>query len=117
MRLSDTQRLITGKTAPLGEFARAMRRLHIDGPLLGGLLLISALGLVVLYSAVGESMRLWMNQVIRLGVAIIAMFVVAQVPPGFLRRWTPWAYIGGLILLGTLSKGRKKRGSSLPPPQ
>ena len=99
MRLSDTQRLITGKSAPLGDFARAMRRLHIDGPLLGGLLLISALGLIVLYSAVGESMRLWMNQLIRLGVALVAMFIVAQIPPGFLRRWTPWAYIGGLILL------------------
>jgi rod shape determining protein RodA len=100
MRLSDTQRLLTGKAAPLGDFARAMRRLHIDGPLLGGLLLISALGLVVLYSAVGESMRLWTNQLIRLGVALVAMFVVAQIPPGFLRRWTPWAYVGGLILLG-----------------
>jgi len=99
MRLSDTQRLITGKSAPLGDFARAMRRLHIDGPLLGGLLLISALGLIVLYSAVGESMRLWMNQLVRLGVALVAMFIVAQIPPGFLRRWTPWAYIGGLILL------------------
>jgi rod shape determining protein RodA len=99
MRLSDTQRLGTGKTAPLGDFARAMRRLHIDGPLLGGLLLISALGLIVLYSAVGESMRLWMNQLIRLGAALVAMFVVAQIPPGFLRRWTPWAYVGGLILL------------------
>jgi len=99
MRLSDTQRLITGKSAPLGDFARAMRRLHIDGPLLGGLLLISALGLIVLYSAVGESMRLWMNQLIRLGVALVSMFIVAQIPPGFLRRWTPWAYIGGLILL------------------
>jgi len=99
MRLSDTQRVIVGKTAPLGDFARAMRRLHIDGPLLGGLLLISALGLVVLYSAVGENMRLWMNQVIRLGVALVAMVIVAQIPPGFLRRWTPWAYVGGLILL------------------
>ncbi len=100
MRLSDTQRLITGKAAPLGDFGRAMRRLHIDGPLLGGLLLISALGLVVLYSAVGESMRLWMNQLIRLGVALVAMIIVAQIPPGFLRRWTPWAYFGGLVLLG-----------------
>jgi len=100
MRLSDTQRLITGKAAPLGDFGRAMRRLHIDGPLLGGLLLISALGLVVLYSAVGESMRLWMNQLVRLGVALVAMIIVAQIPPGFLRRWTPWAYFGGLVLLG-----------------
>jgi rod shape determining protein RodA len=99
MRLSDTQRLLTGKTAPLGDFARAMRRLHIDGPLLGGLLLVCALGLVVLYSAVGESMRLWLNQAIRLGVALVAMLVVAQFSPDFLRRWTPWAYVGGLILL------------------
>jgi len=114
MRLSDTQRLITGKAAPLGDFGRAMRRLHIDGPLLGGLLLISALGLVVLYSAVGESMRLWMNQLIRLGVALVAMIIVAQIPPGFLRRWTPWAYFGGLILLvlvlltGEVSQGARR---------
>ena len=99
MRLSDTQRLLTGKTAPLGDFARALRHLHVDGPLLGGLRLVCALGLVGLYSAVGESMRLWVNQVIRLGVALVAMLVVAQFSPDFLRRWTPWAYIGGLVLL------------------
>ena len=99
MRFSDTQRLITGKVAPLGDFSRVMRRLNIDGPLLGGILLICALGLVVLYSAVGENMRLWINQLIRLGVALIGMFIVAQMPPDFLRRWTPWGYLGGLILL------------------
>jgi rod shape determining protein RodA len=27
------------------------------------------------------------------------MFAVAQMPPDFLRRWTPWGYLGGLILL------------------
>jgi rod shape determining protein RodA len=27
------------------------------------------------------------------------MLVVAQMPPDFLRRWTPWGYIAGLILL------------------
>jgi rod shape determining protein RodA len=99
MRLTDTQRLVTGKAEPLGELSRAVRRLHLDGPLLGGLLLICALGLVVLYSAVGENMRLWLNQVIRLGVALIAMLVAAQVSPDFLRRWTPWAYLGGMVLL------------------
>ncbi|MDJ0701115.1 MAG: rod shape-determining protein RodA [Woeseiaceae bacterium] len=76
-----------------------MRRLHIDGPLLTGLLLVCAVGLFVLYSAVSESTRLLMNQVIRLGVAIVAMVVVAQLSPDLLRRWTPWAYLGGLILL------------------
>ena len=99
MRFSDTQRLISGKAATLGNFSRGMRRLNIDGPLLGGILLICTLGLVVLYSAVGENMRLWLNQLVRLGVALIAMFVVAQMPPDFLRRWTPWGYLGGLILL------------------
>jgi len=99
MRLSDTHRLITGKAAPLGDFSRVVRRLNIDGPLLGGILLICALGLVVLYSAVGENTRLLFNQIIRLGIALVAMFVVAQMPPDFLRRWTPWAYLGGLILL------------------
>ncbi|HSN52818.1 MAG TPA: rod shape-determining protein RodA [Woeseiaceae bacterium] len=99
MRLTDTQRLVTGKAEPLGDFSRALRRLHLDGPLLGGLLLISAFGLIVLYSAVGENMRLWLNQVIRLGVALVALLVAAQVSPDLLRRWTPWAYLGGMVLL------------------
>jgi len=99
MRLSDTQRLLAPKAAPLTDFARLMRKLHIDGPLLVGLLLICGLGLFVLYSAVGESSRLLMNQVVRLGVAFVAMLIVAQLPPGFLRRWTPWGYLLGLVLL------------------
>jgi rod shape determining protein RodA len=99
MRLTDTHRLVSRKAAPLSDFAGLMRRLNIDGPLLSGLLLICTIGLVVLYSAVSESMLLWLNQVVRLGVAIVAMLIVAQMPPDFLRRWTPWGYFGGLILL------------------
>ena len=99
MRLSDTQRFLTSKAAPLSDFALLLRRLHIDGPLLVGLLLICGFGLFVLYSAVGESNRLLMNQVIRLGVAFVAMLIVAQLPPDFLRRWTPWGYLAGLALL------------------
>ena len=112
MRLSDTHRLITRKTAPLGDFGRALRRLNIDGPLLGGLILICALGLVVLYSAVGENMHLWLNQVVRLGVALVAMIIVAQIPPDFLRRWTPWAYLAGTVLLVlVLTTGEVGRGA------
>jgi len=99
MRLSDTQRLVTGKAAPLRKAGNILRRLRIDGPLLGGILLICALGLVVLYSAVGESTRLLINQAIRLGVALIAMLVVAHMSPDFLRRWTPWGFLAGLVLL------------------
>ena len=114
MRLSETQRLITGKIAPLGDFGRLVRKLRVDGPLFGGILLICALGLVVLYSAVGESTRLLMNQVVRLGVALVAMFIMAQMSPDFLRRWTPWGFLAGLVLLvlvlttGEVSQGARR---------
>ena len=114
MRVSQTQRMVAGAAAPLGNFGRLMRRLHVDGPLLGGLLLISAFGLFVLYSAVGENLRLWMSQLVRFGVALVAMLVVAQLSPDFLRRWTPLAYVGGLVLLllvlltGDVSQGARR---------
>jgi rod shape determining protein RodA len=99
MRPIETQHLSLSGTEPVSRFSRLAGRLNIDGPLLGGLLLICGFGLLVLYSAVGENSRLLVNQAIRLGVAIVAMFVIAQLPPDFLRRWTPWAYLIGLILL------------------
>ncbi len=112
MALGDTQRLLTPKAAPLSDFTLLMRRLHVDGPLLGGLLLICGFGLFILYSAVGESNRLLMNQVVRLSVAFVGMFVVAQLPPDFLRRWTPWGYLAGLILLVlVLTKGDVGQGA------
>ncbi len=99
MRFSDTSRLIERKAAPLSDLSRIMRRLNIDGPLLGALLLTSGLGLIVLYSAVGENMELWLQQCVRLFVALVAMLIVAQLPPDLMRRWTPWGYLIGLILL------------------
>jgi rod shape determining protein RodA len=99
MRPSNTQQPFLGKAVPLRNFGLIYRRLRIDGPLLGGILLICALGLVVLYSAVGENMRLWTSQIVRLGVALVAMLVAAQMSPDFLRRWTPWGFLGGTVLL------------------
>ncbi len=114
MASTEATRFLTTKAAPLSDFAGLMRRLHIDGPLLGGLLLVCAFGLFVLYSAVGESNRLLMNQVVRLGAAFVAMLIVAQMPPDFLRRWTIWGYIAGVILLvlvlaiGEVSQGARR---------
>ncbi len=99
MAHADSTRLLTAKAAPLSNFAGLIRRLHIDVPLLGGLILICGFGLFILYSAVGESNRLLMNQTVRLGAGFVAMLIVAQMPPDFLRRWTPWGYGAGLILL------------------
>lgn len=105
MRISDTTRIFERKAAPLSGMSLLLRKLHIDGPLLGGLMLICGFGLVVLYSAVGERPDLLVQQLIRLGVAFAALFIVAQLPPDMLRRWTPWAYLGGLGLLSLVLIG------------
>lgn len=111
IRLSETQRMLSHK-APLRTFSGLVRRLNVDGPLLSGLLLICVFGLFVLYSAAGENFGLLINQALRLGVALIAMLIVAQLPPDFLRRWTPWGYAAGLLLLVlVLTKGDVGQGA------
>ena len=112
MRLSDTQRIFSPKHNSALNLSSLIRNLNIDGPLLGGLLLICVFGLFVLYSAAGENSRLIINQSIRLGVALVGMLIVAQLPPDFLRRWTPWAYaIGLLLLILVLTKGDVGQGA------
>ncbi|MDH5500095.1 MAG: rod shape-determining protein RodA [Gammaproteobacteria bacterium] len=114
MRFSDTQGLFERNEAPLSNVARMMRKLNLDGPLLGGLLLISGFGLVVLYSAVGANTELWIQQCIRLGIALTTMFLVAQLPPDLMRRWAPWGYFAGLgllimvLVLGEVGKGAQR---------
>lgn len=112
MRLSETQRIFSPNTHSMSGFGALVRNLNVDVPLLGGVLLISVFGLFVLYSAAGEDSQLIINQSIRLGVALVAMLIVAQLPPDFLRRWTPWGYIAGLILLVlVLTKGDVGQGA------
>ena len=112
MRFSGTEELFERRTLPLGDMARFLRQVHIDGPLLGCLLLICSLGLVVLYSAVGENLDLWRQQCVRLSIGLTALFVVAQVPPGVMRRWAPWGYAAGLLLLAmVLLKGEVGQGA------
>lgn len=73
--------------------------LHIDLPLLVGLLLLASLGLVILYSASNQSTDIIIRQLTRLGVAFVIMFVIAQIPPHQLRFWVPWLFGIGVILL------------------
>jgi rod shape determining protein RodA len=73
--------------------------LKIDGPLVVGLALIAAYGLVVLYSASGQSMPTVLRTVARIALGTAAMLLLAQVNPNFLRRSTPWLYAGGCLLL------------------
>jgi len=72
---------------------------QLDVPLLLGLLLLVMFGLVVLYSASGESMDVVYRQGTRVAIGLAAMLILSQVPPHILRIWTPWLYFLGLALL------------------
>jgi rod shape determining protein RodA len=86
--------------------------LHLDLPLLTGLILLCGFGLIVLYSASGQDMAQIQRQLIRLGVAFGAMFVLAQIPTSQLRRWSPWLFgIGILLLVAVLVIGQVGKGA------
>jgi rod shape determining protein RodA len=90
------------------------RNLHLDWPLLLGLVVLSGISLVVLYSSGGENMDLIWRQCIRLGIAFGVMFFFAQIPPHHIERWTPWIYGAGLAMLaavlifGAIGKGAQR---------
>jgi rod shape determining protein RodA len=79
--------------------ARVLLALKIDGPLVVGLALIAVYGLVILYSASGQSMSTLLRTVARLLIGAVAMLILARVNPNFLRRSAPWLYAGGCVLL------------------
>ena len=74
-------------------------RLHLDAPLLTGLLAIMIYGLFILYSAGGEDIGLLVRQSIRFLVGFVVLFVLAQFPPRSFRFWTPVLYAIGLVML------------------
>jgi rod shape determining protein RodA len=81
------------------EQRRILQRFHVDLPLLIGLAALSGIGLVVLYSAGGESTALVIRQAIRISIAFAVMLVLAQIAPRHLFQWSPWLYVIGLLLL------------------
>jgi len=87
---------------------------HIDLPLLAGLLLLCGFGLVVLYSASGENLDQLQRQALRILLAFAVMLAVAQLNPATLRRWSPWLYLAGLLMLiavllfGEVGKGAQR---------
>jgi rod shape determining protein RodA len=71
----------------------------IDGPLFGLSLALVALGLATLFSASYENPGRVAAQAVNLAVALVAMWVVAQVPPQTLMRFAVPAYALGIALL------------------
>ena len=97
---------------PMSPGAELLRDLHLDGPLLVLLLAIASIGFVVLYSAVGGDGALVLRQSVRLGVGLAAFLAATQIPPRYLRIWTPWVFIVALLLLFAVLIGGVKGGGA-----
>jgi rod shape determining protein RodA len=71
----------------------------IDGTLLLLILALSMLGFAALFSASYDTPGRMLNQVMHLSLALVAMWMVAQIAPQTLMRFAVPAYVIGLVLL------------------
>ncbi|OQX31095.1 MAG: rod shape-determining protein RodA [Candidatus Sedimenticola endophacoides] len=88
--------------------------LHLDLPLLTGVILLCGFGLVVLFSASNQDLGQIQRQLVRLGLAFGFMITLAQIRPDTLRRWSPWLFAAALLMLaavlavGAIGKGAQR---------
>ncbi len=99
MARGDFIRQMPGSARDFGRRPSLYQRLHIDPPLLAILVALCCYGLVVLYSASGRDLDAVLRQGGFMALGFAAMFAIAQFDPQTLRRWTPWLYLLGVLLL------------------
>ena len=90
------------------------QKVHVDPPLLLGILALSLIGYVVLYSASDQNMDMIIRRSIHLTTALVVMFAIAQIPPARLSGASLWFYLISLGLLvmvlffGEMGKGAQR---------
>lgn len=99
MSQSDFLRQLPSGAGPMSSQRTLSQRLRIDPVMLFLLLLLSGVGLMVLYSASDENAAVVLRQGRFLSVAFVVMVLVAQLHPEQLQRWAPFAFIGCILLL------------------
>ncbi len=87
--------------------------LHIDLPLLSGLLIALLLSLIVLYSASGLHYEMLLRQIARTALSFGVMIMIAQVPPKLFERYG-WMFFSFciLLLLGVHFFGESSKGAT-----
>ena len=97
MSQSRTRRTLTAG-------GRALRALGLDGPLTGVLALIVCIGILVVYSASGQNVKMVEHHLGNIAIAVTALLVLAKVSsPQYLRLFTPAIYIAGILLLAVVA--------------
>ncbi|MDH5423400.1 MAG: rod shape-determining protein RodA [Gammaproteobacteria bacterium] len=93
---------------------RLLQSMHLDPPLVFALLLLTACGLGILYSAGGQNIDLIIRQSTRLALAFGVMLLMAQIPPQNFKLWAPWIFLLGVtllafvLILGDIGKGAQR---------
>jgi len=89
-----------------------LARLPLDLPLLGGLLLLSGMAMVVLYSASGQDVSVLARQGMRLMLAMAIMLAIAYIHPRQLFNVSPILYLVGVVMLAlVLLVGKTSMGA------
>jgi len=108
----DFLRHMPGAEQHLGKSRSFFYRLHLDPILLGLLLLLAGVGLLILYSAGGESTAYVERQGMRFIAAFGVMVVVAQFEPSFFKRWSLLLFVLGVAaLVGVMFFGVGAKGA------
>jgi rod shape determining protein RodA len=114
MKYGEFLRQMPAGTAQLSRRRNWFERLHLDWLLFVFLLALTTFGLIVLYSASDHSLPTVFRQGRFFLIAYTAMLVIAQLDLERIKRFAPWAYMGGFFLLlmvplfGTIAKGAKR---------
>ncbi len=88
------------------------QKIHVDIPLVLLLMALAAVGLVVLWSASGQSAYYVKRQGIFLGLGFLVMLTAAQFSPRILQRWAFIPYFTGILLLvAVLFHGADAKGA------
>ncbi len=75
------------------------RHLYIDTPLFILLIILCSFGFIMLYSASAGQVAIVVKQGVNFAIAILAMLVVAQIPPFRLKHYATWLVLIGICLL------------------
>jgi rod shape determining protein RodA len=90
------------------------QKLHLDGPLLSGILVLICMGLAILYSGSNQNMSMVISQGIKFLFALVGMIGLAQISPERYRLLAPWLFAATVLLLiavlmiGQTSQGAKR---------
>lgn len=112
MSKRDFRHQLPSHGSPVTQRVNLMQAVHLDPPLMGGLLLLVCGGLFVLYSASGENTGMVWRQITRFSIGFPVMMVLAQIPPQTYKRWSPWLFgLGVMLLIAVLVTGTQAKGA------